>query len=270
MTSPRPLIATVVSESRRLTDYLRGLRPADWRRATACDRWTAADVIAHLSFGAKTYTNLVRVGREGRAEPRPLRLTSASIADTAVEHRKALGDGVLDDFIATDSAFNQALLSLGEQDFDKTTYYRGNPVPLWFVALARLTELAIHEWDIRSPVEPGFHLSPAAVTYLIERMPEWVDITYRKAVPLPVPVRYRFQLASSPSRAIDFTITGDRCQVSEAGDAKPDVTYALGPEDYVLLHFGRLDYAKAVQQGRIKVSGDGAKAAQFPGWFQRR
>ena len=43
-------IDLVRSESQRLNEYLQGLSPSDLERASACDRWTAADVVGHLAW----------------------------------------------------------------------------------------------------------------------------------------------------------------------------------------------------------------------------
>jgi hypothetical protein len=66
-----------------------------------------------------------------------------------------LGDQLLSTLAANTDHLLQLLLGLGPQDRQKPCYHPGGIVPAENFANVRFKELALHQWDIRSVLEPG-------------------------------------------------------------------------------------------------------------------
>ncbi len=49
-TLPEDRAATLKAEHQRLEQYLRTLSPKAWESPSNCDKWTVADVIAHITL----------------------------------------------------------------------------------------------------------------------------------------------------------------------------------------------------------------------------
>ena len=128
MDSPEQRVKIAITESERLKEYLRSL-PADaWAHPSACDRWTVADVVAHLTWLSKIYPSRIGRALQGDASPdRPghRRLGSGQMdpaedGDQAIALRQELGDQLLSEFIKGNQSIHQAIAEAGPQNWDKT------------------------------------------------------------------------------------------------------------------------------------------------------
>ena len=55
----------VSSEAGQLQEYLGHLPKTAWQRPSACDRWTVADVVAHLAWAAEYFMATISDGIKG-------------------------------------------------------------------------------------------------------------------------------------------------------------------------------------------------------------
>ncbi len=103
MLLPEERMRILLDETRRLENYLSRL-PADaWSHPSSCDRWTVADVVAHLTWLGKNYPARINRALQGDASPdRPAhrRLASGQFdpseeGDHAISLRQELGDQLL-------------------------------------------------------------------------------------------------------------------------------------------------------------------------------
>ena len=69
MTSIPERIDLVHSESQRLNEYLQGLSPSDLGQSSACDRWTAGDVVGHLAWATNYFMTSISQGIRGDQSP---------------------------------------------------------------------------------------------------------------------------------------------------------------------------------------------------------
>lgn len=236
------------------------------------------DVVAHLVGGAEFYTGSISRGLQGDTSPpegrppagmRNAASAAEDIAQRTIARREQLGDQLLVTFEATDQALNRLLASLSPQDWERPCYHLGGLFPVRWFRDARLGELVIHGWDIRSRFEPEAPLSPENLPVLIDLLtivtPGW---TFSPGAKLATPVRYRFAVTGTVPRTINIVVEGDTARVEEASDARPAVTFRCEPEAYVLVRYCRLSLADALATGRVVAEGDQALAAAFSQWFR--
>jgi uncharacterized protein (TIGR03083 family) len=162
------LVQLVQSEAKHLEEYLATLSPEAWARPSACERWEVGDVVGHLVFWAEPYTNWISRAVQGEYSPpegwppvgslgyQPLMELNAQ---TAIACRERLGEQLFPTFCATNAQFTKVVVGLGPQDWEKPSYHPAMIAPVRNRVEARMMELAVHGWDIRSQLEPAAPLS---------------------------------------------------------------------------------------------------------------
>ena len=272
-------VKIAVAESGRLQQYLSSLPPEAWSELSACDRWEVRDVVAHLAGTAESYTERIHESLQedsstphGQPAPGPVSAASFSEgnAQRAISRRERLGDQVFSEFIKTNDQLNQLMATLGPQDWDKPHYYfsLGTDEPVMYHLDLRISELAMHGWDIRSRLEPEAHLSDESLPVFMAMVPgqltRWV---FRPGPRLPVPIRYRWKLTGPGASNSDIVVDGDKASMEPAETSKADVTFHCDTETFVLIAFGRLTIDTAVPAHRLTIQGDHSLALEFQRWF---
>ena len=273
MTTPGDRVKLIASESGRIKQYLNTL-PADaWSRPSACDAWEVRDVVAHLIGATEMYTGNISRGVRGDSSP-PESLAPAGAVDTAsrmaanaqraIDFRKSLGEQLLPTFAAKSDALNQVLTGLGPQDWDKPCYHPARTIPVRTFLNLAITELVVHEWDIRSRLESPAHLSGESLPAIVDLIPVFViGRLFQPGSNLTTPVRYRFELTGAVSGRHDIVVGDGTARMEPAGTAVADVTFRCDTETFVLLAYGRTTLGTAVADGLIAVEGDRELVAQF-------
>ena len=278
MDSPEERVKIVIAESERLKQYLNALPPEAWRTPSACDRWEVRDVVAHLAAQGQFYADMISRSLQGDTstpEGRPAAgsATAASVSEGAAQRvlsqRERLGDQVLAEFTTINDQLNHRLASLGPQDWEKPHFFNSLGIaPLRFRPALRLFELALHEWDIRSRLEPDVHLSdehlPVLMGLVCGPFTRWI---FRPGPRLPVPIRYRFALTGAGARDTDIVVEGDTASIEPAGPAAATVTCRCDTEPFVLIMAGRRPLPEALAQGRIVAEGEVEQVDAFAQWF---
>ena len=164
------------ADSDRFLRYLKGLPDEARTRQSACDLWRVDDVVAHLVGNAEFYAATVERGLKGEYEPpegRPTAgtghpsLGAAGTAEGAIANRERLGGKLLAALEDRTNHLTQLLAGLSPEDQDKPCYHPGGIVPAGNFVDLRFKELALHEWDIRSALEPEAQLSPESLPSII-------------------------------------------------------------------------------------------------------
>ena len=277
MHAPADTVQLILAESECLTQYLTTLPPAAWRIPSACERWEVRDVVAHLTFEAEMYTDVIARSVQGDASPpagRPWSgpTTMAAFAeDTAqrvLARREHLGDHVLAPFFTANAQLNPLLARLGPADWDQLHYTPVGSAPLRHIPANWLLELVVHGWDIRSRLESDAHLSAASVLVVLEvslgRACRW---RFQPGPRLPTPIRYRVALTGGDTPEYDIVVAGDQATVEPAGTGVAHVRLQGEPEPFVLLLLGRLPLADALAQRRLVAEGAREQVVAFAQWF---
>jgi hypothetical protein len=99
-------VAALAAENALLLDFLQRLSPEDWSRPSACDRWSIADVVAHLVgvTDPDRLTDALAGVPEQRARPTEDEFREG-IGTRAIAQRKQLGSDLLSTFEADTATY---------------------------------------------------------------------------------------------------------------------------------------------------------------------
>ena len=273
MTSPQDRIQLVKLESDRLKKYL-GALPADaWNKPSACEAWQVRDVVAHMTMGGEMFSGNVARGLANDPSPSEgmppagsadMAARMAANAERAISIRESLGEQLLPAFGARCDDLDRLLAGIGPQDWDKPCYHPAGPITVRTYVDLRLTELMVHEWDIRSKLEGSAHMPEKCLPAMVDFISAFiVGYLFKPGSKLGTPVRYRFELTGAVSSRHDIMVEDGRAHMQAAGTAAADVTFRCDAETFVLLVYERITLAAAVSDGRISVGGNRELAAQF-------
>jgi len=270
------------SGSKEFQRYLSDLPDDAWGKQSACELWSVADVVAHLVGNAEFYAATVERGLKGEFDPpegRPEAGTghpstgAAGTAEGAIANRERLSGNLLSALEDRTNHLTELLAGLNPADRDKPCYHPGGIVPAGNFVDLRFKELALHQWDIRSVLEPGVGLAPDSLPSMVVLLTEsFASGSIRWAFwPGPVlgqPVRYRFDVTDPAQFKVDIVVEGDSFRFEKSSPEPADVTFRCGTGALALMMYGRLDVADAVSQGMLEVEGDGGLGLRFGQWFK--
>ncbi len=269
------VIRLVKGEAERLGGFLSGLEDGDWARDSFCEGWKIGDVVGHLAVGADTWVNSITRSKSGDSGPpeggaflAPGDRGSNVTAEAARAAYQQQGPGLLEQFQAGYARLGETLDGLQPDDWERLCFHRRGPMPVSDYVEVRLQELTVHGWDIRWGLDNSAEMWPDVLGLMVGRVPRWVSAAFRPGLALPVPVRYRFDVAGPAPVHEDYLVTQDAFQLETGQDTPADVTFKCDTGNYILLIFGRLDVAEAVANGRLTVEGSESLAANFNQWFQ--
>jgi uncharacterized protein (TIGR03083 family) len=282
MTAPLERVTLLQAETERITRYLRALPSEAWSRQSACEAWQVRDVVAHMAGGAEFYASNVTRGLQGDTSPGPGRppagtgkaaMVSEAVAKRAIASRESLGEQLLATFEAANAHLNHLLATLPPEQQDTPCYHPGGIVPARNFADLRLKELSMHDWDIRSRLEPEAHISPAALPIILGAVADSLASgslrwAFWPGERLTQPVRYRFALTDANVPQPDVVVEGDGMRLEPAGESRADVTLQCDAETYVLCMYGRVQLDAAMRTGQVRVTGDPALVTAFSQWFK--
>ena len=276
MTDTTESIDLLEREARLLLDFLQTLPAKSWDLASACEGWTVADVVGHLT-SADLANRLLR-GLDGDHSPPEGALPpdqhnedafAQSIYRRAIDASQRLGDGLLADFTDRINETVALFRRVRADQWDNLVYWPPGPMSARVLLTQRIAELTMHGWDIRSRLEDDYHLSDGSVLALLDT----VDRAARRAFrPDPLlagrPLRYRFRITHPELRNLDLLLSDDVAEIIHypSGVSLPaaDVTFECDGETCVLVMYGRLTPYAAVGARRLSVvDGEPYLAATF-------
>lgn len=266
----------VESEATNLHQFLTKLSQEEWLQPSACTGWTVADVAAHLTQSAYTWSEGITRAQVGDAGPppgqqalRPGERGSEVTAQRAVELRQEKGkDQLLEDFSNGYARLGQVLRGLQPEDWDKACFHRRGVLPVRDYVGLRIQELTIHGWDMRSAFDESAEPSEQPLSVLVGMVPRWLTNTFSREVAPPAPVRYRFDIPGPVPVHQDVLVGGERFSIKPVSGGDADVTFRGSTGNYLLLIYGRLDLNKGVPAGRLNISGDLEQAVRFNALFR--
>src|SRR5579862_4465451 len=126
-----------------------------------CAEWSIADVLSHLGSASEIGLNTLETGKADFA-------TAPAIWDrwnALSAPEKAAG------FVEYGGRYVQAYEAQDDEAFEERRIDRGylpEPVDLGFCADLRLSEMALHGWDVEVPFDPGATLKPYLVPLVLD------------------------------------------------------------------------------------------------------
>jgi uncharacterized protein (TIGR03083 family) len=228
----------------RLAGLVAGL-DGDGLRAQSFDtEWSIADVLSHLGSGAEIFTLYVDAGAAG-GEP-PSREAFPGIWDTwnarSPEEQAARS-------VEANEALVSRIESLTPEQRAAFQVAMFGPVPMDLAGFLgmRLSEHAVHTWDVAVALDPAARLAPDAVDLLVDSAPRMAGFVGKKA-PAPVTVSVA---VSDPERA--FTLDTGGVSVLPAGADTTTASLALPAEAFIRLIAGRLDDAAELEASGVTL-----------------
>ena len=270
-------VELVLQESLRLSEYLQNLPPGAWQQQSACDRWTVADVVAHLIGGAQMYREHISRGLKDDIVP-PEGFPPAGTADPGVlgnlnAHRTifrrvGLGNQLLPAFQSTNEQLNDLLASLSASDWDKPCYHPGGVISVETFLSLRMFELALHGWDMASRLEREATLSSESRAMLLNLVSSpGLNVVQMDAGDAPAS-RYRFRLSGPASGGYDIVVTTAGALLEPSGTEPPDGVLGCDTADFLLLVTGRLQLASAISSEKLVIEQGNALPLVFGDWFK--
>ena len=264
-------------EGSELVAFLGGLTPEAWATPSACEGWTCADVIGHLT-SVDLSTRLLR-GLDGDysppdGSPSPEQHNEDTFAQTiyqrAVDANQRLGSGLLDDFIERIDETVTLFRNVRPAQWENLVYWPAGPMSVDTLLTQRIAELTMHGWDIRSRLEDNYHLSDGSVAALLDTVDRAARRAFRPDPSLANrPIRYRFRINRPDERTVDLVLSDAAAEIAHGAAAEPpprhpDVTVECDGETCVLIMYGRLTPSDAIESGRMAVAnGDARLVATF-------
>lgn len=255
-------VSWVEKENHRFIGILRGLSEQEWRAPTFCPGWCVADVVAHMTLGARFYAHVIPAGAAGRLEM-PF---GAENLESFWAYRKKVGDELvaLPDDERID-AFAKAVWRLQEvfegvrpDDLEKKAWHWLAPCPIRTFPGQRLYELVLHDWDIKNQPDGGLYSQaiPMAVDCLPERFPIFFGARGDKDFSGTICFETK-----EPERKWALRIEKGHPEILVSDNGACDARVICGGSDLVLLTTGRVGLNDKERMGRLRIEGDRAKAA---------
>ncbi len=199
-TNPVRWVDVLAGSHDRICDLVSELDAESLQRPSRCSDWTIAQVLSHLGSGAELFKAMLDAVVAG--EPAPDR----DFMPPVWERWNALGpEEQAEAFLSTDGQLVEALEDLGDR-LDELTFTFFGVMQLDAVGFVgmRLSEHALHTWDVAAALDPAATVDPDAVSLLVDRFPQMAQragSTERAAGGLAVRV-----VTSAPERRFVLTV----------------------------------------------------------------
>ena len=256
-------VSWVAKENHRFIGILRGLSEQEWRAPTFCPDWCVADVVAHMTLGARFYAHVIPAGAAGHLDM-PF---GAADLESFWAYRKKVGDELvaLSDDERID-AFAEAVWRLQEvfeavqpDALDKKAWHWLAPCPIRTFPGQRLYELILHDWDIRN--QPDGDLQASSLPVAVDCLPERFPIFFGARGDKDFSGTVCFE-TMEPERKWALHIEKGESEILFSGDGDCDARVVCGGSDLVLLTTGRASLEEKERVGRLHIEGDRAMAVK--------
>lgn len=218
----------------RFAQLLNGLSPAQLTRQSYDDDWTIAQVASHLGSGAEIFTAIVDAGLAGEAAPGPERFRPVWEEWNARPPDRQAADAV-----SADGSFLDHVAGVPPEEWERWRLdLFGRERGLDQLLGMRLSEHAVHTWDIAVALDPASLLASDAVAVLIDSLQPVVQRGGKGAVQ-PLAVRVE---TFSPERQFVLQLSGEghRLEPGPVGDGS-GARLRTPAEAFIRLIYGRLD-----------------------------
>jgi uncharacterized protein (TIGR03083 family) len=231
-TRPGPWIEALRGSHERLRALVSPL-PDEQISADSYDtEWTIAQVLSHLGSGAEIFGLFLATARDG-SEP-PSREAFGSIWDrwNAKSPREQADDALASNerFVSTIEGLDAAQLA------DLRFNLMGRETDVTGMAAMRLSEHAVHTWDVEVALDPTAGVAPVPVTLLVDGLEQTVGYA-GKPSGLYANIRVT---TTEPVREFALTI-GDAVTLTPWTGDEPTGQLDLPAEALIRLVAGRLD-----------------------------
>ena len=197
---------------------------------SACAEWTVADVLGHLGSAAENSRRTLVAGvADMTANEAGWDRWNAMTPQDKATNCVSYGEQLVREFESQDEEARQhRMIDIG---------FLPMPVDIAFCADLRLSEMALHRWDIEVPFDASAAVSDFLVPVVLDRLPLFAGFF---AKPIGRPLRIGITTLS-PDRDYLFELTTEGGTLSEGVSGDLDGSLSLPAEAFLRLTSGRLD-----------------------------
>lgn len=228
------VIAALRSGHDTLAGLVSGLSDADLAKPTGAAEWDVSQVLSHLGSGAEINQATLRAAVDGKPNPGMDFARSVWARwDGAGPRERAEG------FLRENAALLDRYDSLaGRDDLRIDMGFLPAPVDVATAGTFRLSEFALHSWDVRAGFDPAATVA-ADATALI--MPPLANMAAFLGKPEPLNGKHAVieVTTAEPERVLALHL-GEQVSVGDDVPGQADGTLALPAEAWVRLVTGRL------------------------------
>jgi uncharacterized protein (TIGR03083 family) len=230
--APAPWVSAIRNSQDRLRSLLEGLDEDQLQAASYDPEWSIAQVLSHLGSQAEIFAMFLDAGLSGQEPPGREAFEPIWEAWNARDPRAQATDSI---------ELNDALVSrLGSLSPEEVERFHlnlfGMEIDAAGLARMRLSEHAVHTWDIAVAIDPAAEISPDAIELLVDTLDQLVARAGR-----PDGVVRRLSVETTqPERSFQLE-TLDKVLLSDATAEEAGAGLSLPAEAFVRLLYGRLD-----------------------------
>lgn len=213
-----------------LVAFVATLDPPDLTHPSAASEWTVAQVLSHLGSGAEIGLAALEAALAGK--PNPGQEFNKSV--WAVWDGRSPAEQAANFPAASEKQVSrfEGLDEQTKKDLRIDVGFLPQPIDVAMAASMRLTEFALHSWDVRAGFDPTATLAPEAAGLLLGRIGSLVGFV-GKADRIEGTVRLAVH-ASDPATSFGLVI-GDAVAVTEVPDSADGELTA--PAEYLIRLF---------------------------------
>jgi uncharacterized protein (TIGR03083 family) len=233
-TSTDGLLAVLRTSQERLRAALEGLDDDQVTAQSYDDEWSVAQVASHLGSGAELFTLFLDAGAKGESVPDTEVMQPVWDAWNAKDPHAQVRDAVAanDVFLERADALDESAREAWRLDLF------GSVRDLPEFLRMRLSEHAVHTWDIVVAFDPAATVAEDAAAYVLENLAMIAAWTGQK-IDDQVSVEVR---TTAPERAFHLDLgPGGVGLAPSSDDTAARAELALPAEAFVRLVYGRLD-----------------------------
>ncbi len=275
MQNPSERVEILRQESAAFKEWVAALSPDDWNAPSACDGWTVADVVAHLT--GQAFALHVSRGLQGDYSP-PSGAAPVSSHDEdefarnifqrAFATRDEAGDQLQQLLFQRLDEAVELFDSVAEGQWENLCYWPPGPEPVHTMLDMRISELGMHAWDVCSRFDPDYRLSDRSVRVLMDTVNRAARRAFRPDPTIPAPQVYRFVIDSPIEAVHELVIANEEVILREGeGEEQADVIFTCDGETYVMVMYGRVSPDDAIVDGTLDWDGSERLALGFGARF---
>ena len=229
---------------------------AQWQLATDCPGWTVRDQLSHL----------IGVERMLLGEPPPpplavlpehVRNGFAELNEPWVEARRRVpGNAVLSEFISVTGRRIHELRTMAPEKFDVLTWSPVGEVPYRDFLETRVLDSWAHEQDMRRALGRPGGRNGAGEQSVLDRCERTMAFVVGKRVAPPDGTTVCFAVSGVLGRQVTVAVSAGRATLVPAYGAEATTTLSFDQETFWRLGLGRVEPARALAAGQVRVAGD--------------
>lgn len=229
--SAREEVAALRRAHDETAELVESLGEDQLRARSGSAEWSVAQVLSHLGSASEIALATLKAGKgDPQSNPRVWdRWNAMSSAEQAAG------------FVSWEGRLVESLEALSDEDLTSRKIDLGflpAPVDIAFFVGMRLSEVALHRWDIDVAFDPAARLVPYLVPFVLARLPMFAGY-FAKPIGRTVTVAIE---TTDPSRSYLLQLDEDATSlhVTEAGAVDAEATLRIPSERFVRLTAGRM------------------------------